>query len=58
VPVALSFLALRLLIQFWAYCRALKSGATDPVAVPIIEDPATIAEREAEAIAKINQSNL
>jgi TRAP-type C4-dicarboxylate transport system permease small subunit len=58
VPVALSFLALRLLLQVWAYCRALKTGSNDPVAVPIIEDPATIAEREAQAIAKINQSKL
>lgn len=58
VPVALSFLALRLLIQIWAYCRALKTGTLAPIAVPIIEDPASVAAREAEAISKVNESML
>lgn len=40
VPVALTFLALRLIIQIWAYIRAIKNNDTDPVAIPQIEDPA------------------
>jgi TRAP-type C4-dicarboxylate transport system permease small subunit len=51
VPVALSFLALRLLLQLWGYIRAIKRGGDTPVAVPLIEDAATIAANEAKSIA-------
>lgn len=51
VPVALSILSLRLLLQMWAYVRAIKNGGDEPVAVPLIEDAATIAAREAATVA-------
>ena len=50
VPVALGFLALRLLIQLWGYARALWRGGDCPVAVPLIEDTATLAAKEAESM--------
>jgi TRAP-type C4-dicarboxylate transport system permease small subunit len=50
VPLAFSVLAARLILQLWAYARAIKSGTDAPVAVPLIEDAATIAAREAEAV--------
>lgn len=50
VPVALSFLALRLLLQLWGYGRALWQGNDTPVAVPLIEDTATLAAKEAETL--------
>ncbi len=51
VPVALSILSLRLLLQIWAYIRAIKNGEDEPVAVPLIEDAATVAAREAATVA-------
>lgn len=50
VPVALSVLALRLLLQIWGYLRAIKQGGDQPVAVPLIEDAATLAEKEAASL--------
>ena len=41
---------MRLVLQLWAYGRAIKEGTDTPVAVPLIEDMATIAAREAEAV--------
>lgn len=49
-PVAFSILALRLTIQLWAYGRAFINNATQPVAVPLIEDVATQAQREADQL--------
>ncbi|WP_282610064.1 TRAP transporter small permease subunit [Pelagibius sp. Alg239-R121] len=48
VPVALGLLWLRLLVQLIGYGRALWNGEEIPVAVPMIEDAAAIAKREAE----------
>ena len=50
VPMAFSVLALRLVLQLWAYTRAIISGTDEPVAVPLIEDAATNAAREAAAV--------
>lgn len=50
VPVALSVLALRLLVHLWAYLRALLEDDVEPVAVPLVEDAATVAAREAESV--------
>lgn len=50
VPLAFSVMALRLVLQLWAYARAIISGTNEPVAVPLIEDAATIAAREAAAV--------
>lgn len=48
VPVAFSVLALRLVLQLWGYLRAIATG--EAIAVPLIEDAATVAAREAEAV--------
>ena len=50
VPVALSILALRLILQIWAYIRAVIEGGNNPVAVPLIEDAAAVAAAEAESL--------
>jgi TRAP-type C4-dicarboxylate transport system permease small subunit len=50
VPVSLTILALRLLLQCWGYVRAIKEGGNRPVAVPLVEDAASLAKAEAEAI--------
>ena len=49
-PVAFSVLVLRLGLQLWAYGRALIRGGDAPVAVPLVEDAATLAAREAEQV--------
>lgn len=49
-PIAFSVLCLRLILQLWGYGRALRTGTDRPVAVPLIEDAATQAAREAEAV--------
>lgn len=50
VPVALSILALRLILQIWAYVCAVMKGGDNPVAVPLIEDAATVAAAEARSV--------
>ncbi len=50
VPVAFSVLALRMALQVWGYGRAILTGTSEPVAVPLIEDAAKIAEQEAKAV--------
>ena len=50
IPFALSLLAIRLVLQLWAYGRAIKLRQEEPVAVPLIEDAATQAAREAQAV--------
>lgn len=50
VPVALSVLAIRLMLQIWGYSRAIIQGTDSPVAVPLIEDAAAVAAAEAEAL--------
>lgn len=46
-PIAFAVLSLRLMLQVWGFGRALVTGAERPVAVPLIEDAATQAAREA-----------
>ncbi len=50
VPVALSVLALRFVLQIWGYCRALRHGGDKPIAVPLIESAAEVAAKEAESV--------
>lgn len=50
VPVALTVLALRLLLQIWGYARALRVGGDRPVGVPLIESAADVAAKEAESV--------
>ncbi|WP_306115797.1 MULTISPECIES: TRAP transporter small permease subunit [unclassified Roseovarius] len=50
VPVAFSVLSLRLVIQVWAYGRALVLGLERPVAVPLYQSVAEQAEAEAKQL--------
>lgn len=55
VPVALSVLVVRLVLQLWAYGRAFMSNAERPVAVPLLADVATQAALEAEQVSSRDQ---
>ena len=46
VPIALTFLAFRLIIQIWAYIRAIKNNDPDPVAIPRVENAAEAVESD------------
>jgi TRAP-type C4-dicarboxylate transport system permease small subunit len=48
VPVMLTILALRLLLNMWGYVRAFIENNDYPVAVPLVEDAATQAAHEAQ----------
>ncbi len=50
VPFSLAVLSLRLMLQVWGYWLAFTSNAEHPVAVPLIEDAATQAAKEAETV--------
>ncbi|AHM05265.1 TRAP-type C4-dicarboxylate transport system, small permease component [Roseibacterium elongatum DSM 19469] len=50
VPLALSLLWVRLVLQVWGYARGLRQGGDAPVAVPLPEDPMEQASREAETV--------
>ena len=50
VPVSFSVLVLRLALQLWGFGRAFVTGATSPVAVPLMEDAATAAANEAATV--------
>jgi len=54
-PIVFTILALRLVLQLAAYARAIREGRNDPVAVPLIEDAATIAKREAETVSGLEK---
>lgn len=47
VPISFTVMSLRLVLQLWGFGRAFIGGAQHPVAVPLVEDAATIATREA-----------
>jgi len=51
VPVAFTVLSLRLMLQIWGYSRAIIQGGDNPIGVPLIEDAATVAAREAATVA-------
>ena len=55
VPVALLFLALRLLLQIVAYTYAWRKNASRMIAVPMLENAAEAAAREAESLLKRSQ---
>ncbi len=50
VPVAMGLLWVRLVLQLWSYGRAWRTGTLSPVAVPLPEDPMSVAAREAETL--------
>lgn len=56
-PVAFFVLALRLTLQLWGFGRAFATNATQPVAVPLIEDAATQAQREAESVSGLEEES-
>ena len=55
IPVMLSALILRFLLQLWGYGRASLTGENEPVAVPLIEDAATQARHEAETVSGLEE---
>ncbi len=56
-PVAFFILSLRLVIQLIGFGRAFATNATHPVAVPMIEDAATQAQREAEHVSGLEENS-
>lgn len=50
VPFALTVLALRIMLQIWGYFRAAVENSDQPIGVPLIEDAATVAAKEAESV--------
>lgn len=50
VPMALSFLSLRLLLQLWGYGRAFARNDERPATVPLIETAAEQANAEAQTV--------
>jgi len=57
VPIALSVLALRLFLHLWGYARAMRQGGDTPVAVPLIEDAASVAAAEADSVLGDEKNN-
>ncbi len=57
VPIMFTLLLARLLLQAWGYWKALWSGEKTPVAVPLIEDTATLAAHEAETVSGIENGS-
>ncbi len=55
VPVAFSVLVMRLGLQLWGYFNAIISGTKSPIAVPLIEDAATVAAKEAETVSAFDE---
>jgi len=49
-PVAFSILCLRLMLQVWAYTRAIIRGDEAAIAVPLVADAATQARMEADTV--------
>jgi C4-dicarboxylate transporter DctQ subunit len=54
VPFALTVLALRLMLQIWGYFRAMVENSEQPVGIPLIEDAAAVAAKEAESVSDQN----
>lgn len=50
VPIAMVMLWIRLWLQLWGYGRGLRQGGDSPIGVPLIEDAATQANKEAETV--------
>lgn len=57
VPVALSVLSIRLWIQLWSFTIAFINNAERAIAVPLIEDIATQAQREADQLEGMEPKN-
>ncbi len=57
VPIMLTFLSIRLILHMWAYSAAIGEGGDEPVAVPLIEDAATQAMKEAESVSGMDDDD-
>ncbi|MEL6125234.1 MAG: TRAP transporter small permease [Pseudomonadota bacterium] len=57
VPVAFAVISARLALQLVAYGRAIWSGSLTPVAVPLIEDAATVAAKEAATVSGLEKDD-
>jgi len=55
-PVAFSVLCLRLSLQIWAYGRAFLQNNEFPVGVPLIEDAAETASKEAASVSGFDET--
>ena len=55
VTFSFAVLSLRLVLQIWGYGRAVLTGQQNPIAVPLIEDPATAAANEAASVSGIDE---
>ena len=55
VTFSFAVLSLRLMLQIWGYSRAVLTGQKNPIAVPLIEDPATAAANEAASVSGIDE---
>ncbi|MEJ6502244.1 MAG: TRAP transporter small permease [Rhodobacterales bacterium] len=53
VTLSLVLLWVRLVLQVWAFGRAFREGAVEPIGVPLIEDAAQLAAHEAEVLRAI-----
>lgn len=54
-PILFIILSVRLTIHVVAYLKALQTGETEPVAVPLIEDVAEQTKREAESVSGLEE---
>lgn len=58
VPIAFTVMSLRLTLQLWGFGRAFLEDIPRPVAVPLVEDAATQAAREAAHVSEeVNGQN-
>ncbi len=57
VPIAFTLLAVRLVLQLWAYVRAIRLNAKQPVALPLVEDVASTASRDAASLSGENNTD-
>ncbi len=57
VPMAFSVLSLRLFLQLWGYFNAFVSGSSSPIGVPLVEDAATAAAREAASVSGLEDED-
>ena len=57
VTFAFAVLSLRLMLQVWGYGRALITGDSSPIAVPLIEDAATVAAAEAKTVSGFDEED-
>jgi len=55
VPVMFMMLFARLVLQGWAYWHALANNTDQPVAVPLIENAAEQANREAQSVSGLSE---